>query len=232
MSDTKKLYRSQTDKVFAGVCGGIAEYFGKDAVLIRFLWIVMTMLGGSGIILYIVALFIVPERPLAESSTPQTASVDFSAAKIFGTLFIVLGILILLDNLDVLSFHNMRHLFWDYGMPSFLILLGIFFIIVRSKKTEAPSLFSQENSTEGTSPPVTADAPNRTSPKKKELRRSSKDKKFLGICGGFAEYFDIDPSIVRIAYAIFTVFSSGAGIIIYFVMYLVIPESADMKGRS
>jgi phage shock protein C len=232
MADTKKLYRSQTDKVFAGVCGGIAEYFGKDAVLIRLLWIFMTLLGGSGVILYIVALFIMPKRPEGELSASQSASIDFSAAKIFGTLFIVLGILILLDNLDVLSFHNMRHLFWDYGIPSFLILLGIFFIIVRSKKNESPSLFSQDNSTSNTTPPMSSDIPGGSSPKKKELRRSKKDKKFLGICGGFAEYFDIDPSIVRIAYAVFTVFSSGAGIIIYFIMYLVIPEPANAPERG
>jgi phage shock protein PspC (stress-responsive transcriptional regulator) len=58
----------------------------------------------------------------------------------------------------------------------------------------------------------------------KVLRRSMNDKKLFGICGGAGEYFDIDPSIIRIAYAIFTVLSGGAGILIYLLMYLVIPE--------
>ncbi|MDR1572651.1 MAG: PspC domain-containing protein [Clostridiales Family XIII bacterium] len=59
----KKLYRSQENKVLAGICGGIGEYFNIDPVLIRILWVVFTLMGGAGIIGYIIALFIVP-KPL------------------------------------------------------------------------------------------------------------------------------------------------------------------------
>jgi phage shock protein C len=61
--------------------------------------------------------------------------------------------------------------------------------------------------------------------KLKVLRRSVHDKKLFGICGGAGEYFDVDPTIIRIAYAIFTVLSGGTGILIYLLMYLIIPES-------
>ena len=58
----KKLYRSKKNRVIAGVCGGIAEYFNVDPTLVRLAWVVFTLLGGSGIIAYFIAWVIVPER--------------------------------------------------------------------------------------------------------------------------------------------------------------------------
>ena len=58
----KKLYRSDTDKMLCGVCGGIAEYFNVDPTLIRLLWAVLTCTGGAGIIAYIIAAVIIPRR--------------------------------------------------------------------------------------------------------------------------------------------------------------------------
>ena len=57
----KKLYRSQTDKKIAGVCGGIAEYFGIDSTLVRLGWVLFTFAGGSGILAYIIAWIIMPD---------------------------------------------------------------------------------------------------------------------------------------------------------------------------
>lgn len=59
----KKLYRSRRDRQIAGVSGGIADYFGIDVTLVRLVFIGTTLLGGPGIILYIVLALIVPEEP-------------------------------------------------------------------------------------------------------------------------------------------------------------------------
>lgn len=56
----KKLYRSDENKILAGVCGGIAEYFGVDPTLIRLAWVVFSLLGGSGLLAYILAAIIIP----------------------------------------------------------------------------------------------------------------------------------------------------------------------------
>lgn len=56
----KKLYRSDENKMLAGVCGGIAEYFGVDPMLIRLAWVVFSLLGGSGLLAYILAAIIIP----------------------------------------------------------------------------------------------------------------------------------------------------------------------------
>jgi phage shock protein C, pspC len=60
----KKLYKSATDKKIAGVCGGIAEYFNVDATLIRLAWVLFSLLGGSGLLAYIIAALIMPEQPV------------------------------------------------------------------------------------------------------------------------------------------------------------------------
>lgn len=57
----KRLYRSSTNYMLAGVCGGIAEYFNIDPTLIRLAWVLFCALGGSGILAYIVAAIIIPK---------------------------------------------------------------------------------------------------------------------------------------------------------------------------
>jgi len=58
----KRLYRSKKDRIIAGICGGIAEYLKVDPVLIRVLWVIFACMGGSGILAYLIAWFIVPEK--------------------------------------------------------------------------------------------------------------------------------------------------------------------------
>ena len=59
----KKLYRIPEGKQLAGVCTGLADYFQLDVTLIRLIWAVAALLAGSGILLYIICAFIIPERP-------------------------------------------------------------------------------------------------------------------------------------------------------------------------
>jgi phage shock protein C len=63
MDPTRKLYRSRTDRKLAGVCGGLAEYFNLDATLIRVLFVVLAVLGGSGLLLYLALWIVVPNQP-------------------------------------------------------------------------------------------------------------------------------------------------------------------------
>jgi phage shock protein C len=60
MSD-KRLYRSSTNYMLCGVCGGIGEYFNIDPTLVRLAWVLFSCLGGSGILAYIIAAIIIPK---------------------------------------------------------------------------------------------------------------------------------------------------------------------------
>ena len=63
MTSDKRLYRSRSDRKLAGVCAGIADYFGWDPTLVRVGWIVLTLMGGSGILLYLILWLVMPEVP-------------------------------------------------------------------------------------------------------------------------------------------------------------------------
>jgi phage shock protein C len=61
MDEPRKLYRSQSQRMIAGVCGGLADYFNVDATLIRVLFLLLTVFGGSGLVIYVVMWIIVPD---------------------------------------------------------------------------------------------------------------------------------------------------------------------------
>jgi phage shock protein C len=63
MGETRKLYRSRSNRVLAGVCGGLAEYFSVDVTLVRVAFVVLTVLGGAGPLIYLAMWIVVPSQP-------------------------------------------------------------------------------------------------------------------------------------------------------------------------
>ncbi len=68
METQKRLYRSESDKVIAGVCGGIGNYFGIDPTIIRVIFVLIAFAGGAGVLAYLILMIIIP----SESSTEMT----------------------------------------------------------------------------------------------------------------------------------------------------------------
>ena len=66
----------------------------------------------------------------------------------------------------------------------------------------------------------------------KRLYRSSKDKVLGGVCGGIAEYLDVDPVVVRLIWAVATLISMGLGILAYLIAWVVIPEEPSIKQKN
>ena len=65
----------------------------------------------------------------------------------------------------------------------------------------------------------------------KKLTRSRSDRMLAGVCGGLAAYFGLDPSLVRIGYALLTLFTVFAGIPVYIIMWLIVPEERNLYKR-
>jgi len=61
-------------------------------------------------------------------------------------------------------------------------------------------------------------------PKNKKLFRSTKNRMVAGVCGGIGDYFSVDPTVIRLAWVIFTLISMGVGIIAYIMAWIIIPE--------
>ncbi len=60
---TKKLYKSRTDQKLDGVCAGIAQYLNVDPTIIRLAWVLFCVLGGSGVLAYIICSLVIPREP-------------------------------------------------------------------------------------------------------------------------------------------------------------------------
>ena len=120
----KKLYRSNKDAMLGGVCGGIAEYFTIDPVIIRLLFGAAAILGGSGILLYFICWVLIPEKPRGqmdeEYEYENRRSVTMSDDKvkmIIGFSFIGLGVIFFMNRIfPWFSF--------DFFWPAILIVIG------------------------------------------------------------------------------------------------------------
>jgi phage shock protein PspC (stress-responsive transcriptional regulator) len=141
--------------MLGGVCGGIAEYFEIDPVIVRLIAVALFFVGGSAILAYIIALIVIPYEPLeigagqnkeaapaaSTVSEPATTAASHqssgdSVPLFLGILLIIIGGLFLMHNLPIFSpfylsiRHYMRHFFW----PSILIVFGVFLIARGWKK--------------------------------------------------------------------------------------------------
>jgi phage shock protein PspC (stress-responsive transcriptional regulator) len=76
MQRSKRLYRSLTDRKIAGVCGGLAEYFGADPILVRGLFVALAIAGGAGVALYFVLWIVVPKSDRAGQQPATIGVVD------------------------------------------------------------------------------------------------------------------------------------------------------------
>jgi phage shock protein C len=66
VAEIKKIYRSLDDRVFFGVAGGMGEYFTVDPIIVRLIFILLALWGGSGLLLYIICAIVIPEIPKAK----------------------------------------------------------------------------------------------------------------------------------------------------------------------
>jgi phage shock protein C len=61
--ENKKLYRSQSERMFAGVCGGLGQFIGMDPTVVRVIFALLAVFGGSGLLIYLILMLIVPLEP-------------------------------------------------------------------------------------------------------------------------------------------------------------------------
>lgn len=75
----KKLYKSNTNKVLTGTCGGIGEYFNIDPTIVRLILVVSLFFAGTGILVYIVAALIIPNTPIEDFEEMKEAKKDYNS---------------------------------------------------------------------------------------------------------------------------------------------------------
>lgn len=150
----KKLYRSQKDKVVAGICGGLGEYFAIDPIIFRILFVVLALLNGAGVLLYIILIFVIPpegkeapldahtdlkERIKGSAETVRQEAQEFAQKmkgnegwfkekrNIIGLIVIGIGCVALLHRIFPVVWFSMEII-----GPAIIILIGLF-IVFRKK---------------------------------------------------------------------------------------------------
>lgn len=136
MNTTQKLYRARRGKVLGGVCGGLGDYLNIDKVIVRILFILLAIFGGSGVLVYIILWIAIPEQDLAsmykmkETPDAEEIKVDpvnaesnnkFNNSMVIGVIMVAVGLLFLLNGL--LPMYNL----WNFW-PVVLIAAGILLI--------------------------------------------------------------------------------------------------------
>jgi phage shock protein C len=252
-----KLYRSSTDRVFAGVCGGIGEYLNLDSSIIRILWALSVLVLGFGVLLYIISAIVIPLEPQTSVQKKRTSPTPSPASAIFpfliGLFLILAGISALGHNLDlhIFHWHQLRNFLWII-FPALFIVLGlalIFRTVLSDRKTseglpnpDAPESFKSKGPEMKKSSEKKADTkaysrpPKQSSRKKsddraaqpRKLYRNMRNRMISGVCAGIADYIDLDVSIVRLIWVLLTIMSAGiGGILVYFILVLVIPPKDE-----
>jgi phage shock protein C len=133
----KRLYRSNTNKVFGGVCGGLGDYFEIDPVLVRIIAVLAALANGVGLLAYIIGWIIIPKRQLADEMHPQQAPAEppnYSSWRKFlpGIILIAIGVILLVRE-------NWYWFAWDEFWPIVFIVFGLFLIFHKGRRVEQPS---------------------------------------------------------------------------------------------
>jgi phage shock protein PspC (stress-responsive transcriptional regulator) len=72
--DTRRLYRSRTDRMIAGLCGGLGNFLGMDPTIVRLIVVLITFMWPFTPLVYLVMMLVVPEEPLGSESNPSFES--------------------------------------------------------------------------------------------------------------------------------------------------------------
>jgi phage shock protein PspC (stress-responsive transcriptional regulator) len=200
----KHMYRSHSNRVIGGVCGGLGHYFNIDAVLIRLVWLLLILFGGVGLILYLIAWLIIPWEPEVEEAEDTSVLMGAASKARFwwGLVLVAMGVLLWAG--------QFRFVYWpmipgvrldsrDF-VPLALLLVGVYLLYTFGRSASGRVLSGE-----------------------RRLYRSRDDRKIGGVCGGIAEYFQIDTTLVRVLFVAGSFFYL-AGALIYFVLLIALPE--------
>ncbi len=145
----KMLYRSRTNRILFGVCGGLGEYFDMDPLIFRIIFIALCLGAGSGLLIYLILAFLIPKNPMVDTVVDKPKGIDikeraqelaeelkdlkgFKNKKRHGAFRIIFGLIVLVFGFELLAqnLHLIPGFSFDFSFiwnlwPILVILLGI-----------------------------------------------------------------------------------------------------------
>jgi phage shock protein PspC (stress-responsive transcriptional regulator) len=203
----KRIYRSREDRIIAGVCGGFAEYFGIDPIIVRLVWIFFTIFGGMGILAYIFSIILISENDSSKAKEIKAEDDRDEKMVLWGVVIIIVGILLFFRHRPMVSmmWHSMSGNWFNILFAIALIGVGIYVLL--NRKNDDEELKSKLNLS--------------------GLHLSETDKNIAGVCGGIAETVNLDSTIIRLIWVLGTLLSAGVGIVLYIICMLVFSKPSD-----
>jgi len=213
-----RLTRSNRDRVFGGVCGGLAQYIGHDVVLVRVGFVALALLAvPGGVLLYLFAWAIIPLNRDEQESFASAPSEERNTGsrRIIGVLLVVAGLVALGTSFLPLFWRTPD---WRLAGPIIVIVAGIALLLwqydrkVRERKSgDSVGLRAERTAQEAM--PENA---------RRRLVRRHHGRKIAGVCAGMAEYFQVDPAIIRVI-CLALLFLGGSGLLLYLILWIAMP---------
>ncbi len=190
----KILSRSKKDKIFLGVCSGLADYYGVNSNLVRLLFALSILLGGLGTVLYLILfIFVAPDDSFDESEISEKVQSQNNKT-LLGITMITVGFYFIIMPMNYFPLAFMFFIPTKIIFPIVFLVAGIWIQKnYRSKRDTTIKIVFQ---------------------------RPIKKRFFLGVCIGLAEYLGTYALVMRLLFVIFTFTTLGVGIIIYFAIAL------------
>ncbi|MCX6049388.1 MAG: PspC domain-containing protein [Chloroflexi bacterium] len=229
----RTLYRHPTDKLVGGVCGGLADYLGVDATLVRILWVVMTLVTSGGGFLAYLALWLLLPVGTVQAGEQRPAALELNERSLgrAAIVLMTLGGLWLLSNLGILPW--LWGAFWGISRIFFwpALLIGAGYLLLRSTgqrdwNLNLGGMRDRWQSRTGAKMPSKEEVKDNLRQVKQRipLKRSRRDRIFMGVCGGVGQRVGIDSNLIRLIWAAFSIGSIGAGVLVYIAVGLLLPE--------
>jgi phage shock protein C len=125
---TSRLVRTQNDRMIGGVCGGLGRYLNLDSTLVRLAFVLFTLAGGAGVLIYLILLIVMPLDTAPGNAVNYTAADDGERQRrtsmLVGGGFVLVGLWYLLGHVPALAWLSLGNL-W----PLLLIAVGVWIIV-------------------------------------------------------------------------------------------------------
>jgi phage shock protein PspC (stress-responsive transcriptional regulator) len=238
------LYRHPSQKVVGGVCGGLADFLGWDPVLVRILWVVATIATSGGGFLAYAALWVMLPVGTVSGGQERPPAIEMNERNLRTAAYLLIGLgaLWFLSNIGILGW--VWNGFWSVVGLLFwpALLIGAGFLLLNRNgsvdwRTNLRDASDRVRSTfKGRSPSssgVKSDVKSGIENVRQRIpfKRSQSDRVLMGICGGIGQRFGIEPNLVRLIWAAFSIGSVGTGAILYVALGLLTPDETGANGQ-
>ncbi len=202
MDLSKKLYKSNDDKMWDGVCAGLAKYFEINPAVIRLAFLVLTFCDLIGLLVYVCGMVLLPREPVTELNSQAESKRVVNNGLFWGSALILIGGILLLDRLDLFEWRwYWRHFGWRYLVPTAMIVMGLIIIFSRNARSFGANFSGFSG-----------------------IHRQMNNRKIFGVCSGLAYAWNVDVSAIRMAWVLATFILFPLGVLLYFVLAVILPR--------